>query len=280
MLTISDIHTIFNLDSEGRLIWASGFKKGKLVGCAHSNSGYICTETRGKVYRVNQLLWAYHYGEWPTQPVRFIDGDRGNVRLSNLFQGPRPARASGVHTGDVFGNWTVNDIIEARLPSLRKARCTCSCGTQRVVRIAALLSGHSKSCGCLRPPVQKNPECASAHPLHHIWSGMIGRCHGKNPCRNYGQRGIVVCAEWRENFWAFAKDMGPRPSPEYSIDRINVNGNYEPSNCRWATKSEQSRNRRDSKYVKVGETIMSIYDAMEITGLKYQTIYQNKRFQI
>ena len=91
-------------------------------------------------------------------------------------------------------------------------------------------------------------------PEHRSWTSAIGRCYNKtNPAYpRYGGRGIRMCLRWRESFLAFLGDMGPKPSPSHSIDRINNDGNYEPSNCRWATKSEQARNRKDS-YVRGDE---------------------------
>jgi hypothetical protein len=81
--------------------------------------------------------------------------------------------------------------------------------------------------------------------LLETWKGMRQRCGNKNNTsyKNYGGRGISICKRW-ESYENFIKDMGPKPSPRHSIDRINVNGNYEPSNCRWATPSQQTKNRR------------------------------------
>lgn len=83
---------------------------------------------------------------------------------------------------------------------------------------------------------------------HRVWNGMISRCERPNhkSYPRYGGRGITICARWRNSFVAFFEDMGPRPSLEYSLDRINPNGNYEPGNCRWSTAKEQQRNRTDS----------------------------------
>lgn len=93
----------------------------------------------------------------------------------------------------------------------------------------------------------------SKHPLHAIFTEMIGRCERPSHPRweSYGGRGITVCKEWRHDFWAFVRDVGPRPEGVgptgrslYSLDRIDNDGNYEPGNVRWATQSEQSLNRR------------------------------------
>lgn len=89
----------------------------------------------------------------------------------------------------------------------------------------------------------------SRSPEHNAWARMIQRCENPNEggYKNYGGRGIRVCAEWRASFSAFLRDMGRRPSGIHSIDRIDVDGDYAPGNCRWATPSEQSRNRRVNK---------------------------------
>ena len=96
----------------------------------------------------------------------------------------------------------------------------------------------------------------SKTPLYETWVQMKYRCHNKNhPAYScYGGRGITVCDHWRDSFKAFLADMGPKPSNKHSLDRINNDGNYEPSNCRWATRCQQQRNTRMNRRNKIGIT--------------------------
>ena len=96
------------------------------------------------------------------------------------------------------------------------------------------------------------------HPLYRTWATMIDRCYNKKDSNyhNYGGRGIVICKRWLSSFRNFINDMGEKPSASHSIDRINNDGNYKPSNCKWSTRAEQVRNRRCSKInAKIAEQI-------------------------
>jgi hypothetical protein len=132
-------------------------------------------------------------------------------------------------------------------------RVQCDCGSNGVVRASCLRRGDSRSCGCLfteniRGGLLKHgyARTYSRDPLYDCWAHLIQRCENpKNPgFKHYGGRGITVCERWRLSFLDFLADMGPRPSPQHSLDRINNDGNYEPGNCRWATAAEQRRNQR------------------------------------
>ena len=131
--------------------------------------------------------------------------------------------------------------------------CQCDCGVQKPVLGEGLRGGHTKSCGCARSMAgPRNPAYTHGlckHPVYAVWSMMKGRCYAATNSRyaDYGGRGIAVCKAWREDVRAFINDMGERPSPQHSIDRIDNDWYYEPGNCRWATTTEQRRNTRDTK---------------------------------
>jgi hypothetical protein len=132
------------------------------------------------------------------------------------------------------------------------AYCRCDCGVEKKVRISHMVQGATLSCGCVSIQRMKNLNLTHGHSgtlQHHSWKGMKRRCmNPKNPgYKDYGERGITVCDRWLRSYDNFIADMGLPPSPKHSIDRINNSGNYEPSNCRWATAKQQSNNRRPRK---------------------------------
>lgn len=158
--------------------------------------------------------------------------------------------------GNTYGRWTVVGLamLEAK-SGVRAGRmrlaciCRCCCGTQRTVSASDLKNGSSTSCGCLRQ--DRSSATNRTHGLsgsaeYRVWKAMKDRCLNPRSTgwRYYGARGIGVCESWAESFEAFLSDVGPRPSRRHSIDRIDVDGHYEPSNVRWATASQQRINQR------------------------------------
>jgi hypothetical protein len=112
------------------------------------------------------------------------------------------------------------------------------------------------------------------HPLYRTWRGMKYRCRpGRLQSQHYGDIGIKVCDRWAESFHAFVEDMGPRP-PGTSIDRINVYGNYEPSNCRWATQKVQCNNKRNNRFIEFAGERLHVRDWAARLGVERNTIYQ------
>lgn len=138
----------------------------------------------------------------------------------------------------------------------------CYCGIRTFVMGHSLTSGKIKSCGCYKIEKLKKGDHCRTHDLSYTveykaWTSMISRCYNENNVsyKNYGGRGIVVCDRWRYSVKNFVKDMGLKPSSDMSLDRINNNGNYEITNCRWSTSIEQNNNQRRNYASRHQETI-------------------------
>jgi len=154
-------------------------------------------------------------------------------------------------TGQAFGRLTV--VSQALGVKPIAWMCQCNCGAP-LKMITGQNLRHTKSCGCLlleRPSGPDHPSTThglSSHPLYGTWGNMRSRClcrtHPSYP--DYGGRGITICERWND-FPLFLTDMGNRPTPRHTLDRIDNNQGYNPSNCRWATAQQQQRNRRPDR---------------------------------
>lgn len=192
-------------------------------------------------------------------------GNETIVRRGNLISGNTKSCGCIKHvedlTGKTFGRLTVLDRAEDYVyPSgckERMWRCKCECGNEVVVRGKRLRNGTTKSCGCIRREMMCEREKIhgySGERLNIIWNGMVQRCcNENNPYYNYyGGRGIKICDEWRNDYVAFrewALSTGYDENAEHgecTLDRIDVDGDYEPDNCRWVSQKEQNRNKRNT----------------------------------
>lgn len=166
--------------------------------------------------------------------------------------------------------------------------CKCECGIKKTIRVSKVLSGETRSCGCLaREFASKNlSEINTRHGMcdtieYKTWAGMKARCYNKNMREyfRYGGRGIGVSNRWRYSFENFYKDMGDKPTPQHSIDRIDNKKGYNKENCRWATKKEQSANRAVSLPPYVYKLIEDIQKQNNISfRAAYLRFYQSANY--
>jgi hypothetical protein len=151
-----------------------------------------------------------------------------------------------IELGSKYDRWTIQE--ESSVNGRRYVIAKCDCGNERLVNLQSIIRGSSKSCGCLNneriSDLNKSHELSKT-PEYIIWKAMKARCKNVNN-KYYGGKGVMVCDRWVNSFENFIQDMGKMPEG-YSIDRINSDGNYEPSNCRWADKDTQIKNRKNYK---------------------------------
>lgn len=194
------------------------------------------------------------------------------------------AHQGGVPPFDLIGQKYNRLTVSARAP--RKGRhhywhCVCECGREVVVKQSHLRDGRTKSCGCfakerVSATMRTHGEtCGGTIATEYqIWHKMKDRClNSDNPAYpNYGARGIKICDRWLATVENFIADMGRRPSPRHSLDRKDNDGNYCPSNCRWATRTEQSRNRRSTRKIEFGGEVLCASEVAERIGMKARVL--------
>lgn len=183
-------------------------------------------------------------------------------------------------TGKKIGRWLVLKRVSnhnGRVAFL----CRCECGTEREVLSQFLLNGQSKSCGCLnrekaseRMKKMSKTHGLSKTRLYSIWKNIHSRCLNKNNpgYQNYGGRGITLCDEWHDykNFYQWSMSNGYKD--DLTIDRIDVNGSYEPSNCRWTSKKMQGNNKRNNYYIEYNGETKTLMEWAECLHMNYDKL--------
>ncbi|HXQ34629.1 MAG TPA: hypothetical protein VN843_11510 [Anaerolineales bacterium] len=178
--------------------------------------------------------------------------------------------------GKIFGRLEVLYRNGQELP----VKWVCICQCEKIISVSDnhLKTGHTQSCGCISTDrvVEYNTTHGLSHtPEYRSWEGMRKRCNNPNNPKYeiYGGRGIKVCEAWSHDFQAFYDYMGPRPGPEYSIDRYpNNDGDYEPGNCRWATSVQQVCNRSNTVRVPYKGQELTLTEISEQTGVSYRLL--------
>jgi hypothetical protein len=189
----------------------------------------------------------------------------------------------GLVPGHRVGRWTLISIGQPHIKKGGRERrrwlCRCSCGTEKLVLEQSLrlalwaAEGGSRSCGCLaleRSTKHAHNRAGRPTSEYSTWVAAKKRCFNpRNPSyKDYGQRGIRMCAAWANSFSLFLRDMGLKPDPTYSLDRVDPDGDYAPGNCRWAPLAVQARNKRNVRwYAFRGERLIlaEVADRLGIT---------------
>lgn len=192
--------------------------------------------------------------------------------------------------GTRVGRLVVTGQVGMNRRRLLVVSVACDCGRSKEVLATNLRAGHTRSCGCLTDEINatkgthRHRAKNKSSPEYSSWRAMNSRCQNPNApgYRHYGGRGIQVCKRWQESFESFLEDMGPIPAPGYTIDRKNNEGHYNKRNCRWATKTQQSRNSRwailtMAKARKVREMAASGFTKRQVAdllGVNYHSVRQ------
>jgi hypothetical protein len=176
----------------------------------------------------------------------------------------------------------IKEICERKL-GRRTAIFQCICGKEFIAPIAVVKSGIKKGCGCriyAKKPIEGSrlrhgyARKGKEHSEYTTWLNMKARCYNPNEKRyiDYGGRGIIVCNRWLESFENFIGDMGDKPAQNFTIERRNYNGNYEPKNCYWLPKDQQSRNKRDNHWIEYEGVNRLLIDWAKDLGVKGSVI--------
>lgn len=184
--------------------------------------------------------------------------------------------------GLTFGNLTVIQLVGVK-KTHKQWLCDCKCGNQTIVFQTNLLTGGTTSCGCLssRQQAHKLRETNITHgqsqtKLYHVYYAVLDRCFNKDSKAyyHYGNRGITVCDEWKESFETFHQWSALNGYKEgLTLDRINNDDDYKPSNCQWITSTEQTLNKRTTIYVTINNVTKTLKEWSVESGIKYSTLW-------
>lgn len=181
-------------------------------------------------------------------------------------------------TGMTVGYWYVvgpaPPLYDKRNRTIKRWHCICKCGTEGIVRDSELRRLGSNSCGCYNREISSTHHSTNTR-LYNIWHGMKQRCNNlKNKdANNYSGRGISICEEWNNSFETFMEwSLLNGYQDDLSIDRIDVNGDYCPENCRWVTAKDQSRNTRFNHLLTFNDKTQTMADWADETGINYFTL--------
>lgn len=185
-----------------------------------------------------------------------------------------------IEVGQKFGRLTVVQELPNRLIGITERRkircflCQCDCGKTHEINISGLANKGTKSCGCLLGLAHTHGESRAGKKEYKTWHYINERCHNTKhkSYKNYGGRGITVCDRWRHSYETFLSDMGRAPSSKHTMDRIDSNKSYEPSNCRWATMKEQQNNRRNNLNIGHNGEVLTMAQWAERLNENYQTL--------
>lgn len=180
--------------------------------------------------------------------------------------------------GQQFGLLTARERVSKDAHGAWLWWCGCACGRDVVVRGSTLTAGRTSACASCATSQADITHGGTRTPLYQRWRAMLGRCEDPNnrAWKNYGGRGVEVCAEWHD-FAAFRADMGTGFAAHLELDRIDPDGHYEPNNCRWATRVEQQNNRRNNHRVTWRGETRTVREWALATGIKANTILYRLR---
>ena len=219
--------------------------------------------------RANKILWECRCG------CGAITTPSGSALKRGLTKSCG-CQGSVLQVGARFGRLTV---IEVPAKGRRNVRCQCECGSVGTYRGSSIKSGDTRSCGCLQRELQSMRQKShgmSDTPEYKAWGNMKERCYRPKHISypHYGGKGIKVCDRWLNSFEAFYADLGPRPSINHSIDRIDPNKDYGPENCRWATPPEQQNNKTSNVLVEFKGEQLTLAEAARATDIPYDRLYK------